>query len=138
MAKYRNQLKIKLTEFEKIAHKKNDGNRFIQSVNFKYEAAAMRNLNGNAFKLWRYFLRWYGKKSFYFSPAAIKKELDFGENGGTTARKELEAKGYLIPIPNKKDFYTFTPVLPIDYEKLKNTRDLEEGEEEEEEEDPYA
>ena len=92
----------------------------------------MRNLNGNAFKIWRYLLRWYGKKYFYFSPAAISRELDMGEQSVTNSRKEMEAKGYLIKHPTKKNVYTFSPVLAIDYEKLKNVKDLninEEGEE---------
>lgn len=126
MANYSNQLRIDLKDLEKITHKNGDGNRFIQSINFKYEAAAMRNLNGNAFKVWRYLLRWYGKDHFYFSPAAIKKELGLGENGATTARKELEQKGYIKQVEGKENTYIFTPVLPIDYEKLKNMRDLDE------------
>lgn len=124
MANYSNQLRIDLIELEKITHKKDDGNRFIQPINFKYEAAAMRNLNGNAFKIWRYLLRWYGKDYFYFSPAAIRKELGLGENGATTARKELEKKGYLTQVEGKENVYVFTPVLPVDYENLKNKHDL--------------
>ena len=124
MANYKNQLRINLTELEKITHKTDDNCRFIQSINFKYEAAAMRNLNGNAFKIWRYLLRWYGKDYFFFSPAAIKKELGLGENGATTARQELERKGYLKPVEGKENVYTFTPVLPVDYENLKHVKDL--------------
>ena len=124
MANYKNQLRIELTELNKITHKQDDGNRFIQPINFKYEAAAMRNLNGNAFKIWRYLLRWYGKDYFFFSPAAIKKELGLGENGATTARQELERKGYLKQVEGKQNVYIFTPVLPIDYENLKNKNDL--------------
>ena len=127
MANYSNQLRIDLTNLEKVTHKKDDGNRFIQPINFKYEAAAMRNLNGNAFKIWRYLLRWYGKDYFYFSPAAIRKELGLGENGATTARKELEKKGYLMPVKDKENVYIFTPVLPVDYEKLKYQHDLDEN-----------
>lgn len=126
MANYKNQLRIELTELEKITHKNEDGNRFIQPINFKYEAAAMRNLNGNAFKIWRYLLRWYGKDYFFFSPAAIKKELGLGENGATTARQELERKGYLTQVEGKENVYIFTPVLSVDYENLKNKRDLNE------------
>ncbi len=124
MPNYSNQLRLNLTELDKITHKENDGCRFIQSVNFKWEAAAMRNLNGNAFKIWRYLLRWYGKNYFYYSPAAIKKELGLGENGATSARKELEAKGYIVKVEGKENVYTFTPVLPVDYENLKNKKDL--------------
>lgn len=124
MANYKNQLRVELTDLNKITHKQDDGNRFIQPINFKYEAAAMRNLNGNAFKIWRYLLRWYGKDYFFFSPAAIKKELGLGENGATTARQELERKGYLKQVEDKQNVYIFTPVLPVDYENLKNKNDL--------------
>ena len=128
---YANQLKLVLTNFEQIVHKVGSKNRFIQPIDFKYEAAAMRNLNGNTFKVWRYLLRWYGKPNqFYYSPAAIRKELGIGENGATTARKELEAKGYIKPVEGKQNVYTFTPVLPIDYEILKDKNDLYDDEEE--------
>ena len=123
MANYANQLKIKLTDLEKITHKAQTRNRFIQPIDFQYEAAAMRNLNGNAFKVWRYLLRWYGKKEFFYSPAAIKREIGLGENGATTARKELELKGYISAVQDKENIYTFTPVLPVDYENLKNKED---------------
>jgi len=128
---YANQLKLVLTNLEQILHKAGSKNRFIQPIDFKYEAAAMRNLNGNTFKVWRYLLRWYGKPAqFYYSPAAIRKELGLGENGATSARKELESKGYIQPVEGKPNVYTFTPVLPIDYETLKNKNDWDEGEDE--------
>lgn len=123
MPNYNNQLRINLTDLDKIIHQQ--GNRFIQPVDFKYEAAAMRNLNGNAFKVWRYLLRWYGKEYFYFSPSAIARELDMGERSVTNSRIELETKGYLIKESGKANTYSFTPVLPVDYEKLKIIQDLE-------------
>ena len=126
MANYNNQLRIDLTNLDKITHKENDGNRFIQPINFKYEAAAMRNLNGNAFKIWRYLLKWYGKGELFFSPAAISRELEMGEQSVTNSRKEMEKKGYIIKVPDKQNVYIFSPVLPIDYEKLKNKNDLDE------------
>ena len=130
MANYSNQLRINLTDLEKITHKKDSKNRFIQPIDFKYEAAAMRHLNGNAFKLWRYLLRWYGKDYFFFSPAAISRELKMGEQSVTNSRKEMELKGYLIAIPDKKNTYSFSPVLPIDYEELKNKQDWNDEENE--------
>lgn len=124
MANYNNQLRIDLTDLDKITHKQGGRSRFIQPIDFKYEAAAMRNLNGNAFKIWRYLLRWYGKGFFYFSPAAIARELDMGEQSVTNSRKEMELKGYITKTPGKQNVYSFSPVLPIDYEKLKNIEDL--------------
>lgn len=129
MAKYANQLRINLTELEKIKHNYKSGNRFIPSIDYKYEEAAMRNLNGNAFKLWRYLLRWYGKDYFFYSPTAINEALGFGKNGATTAREELERKGYLIKVEDKNNVYTFSPVLPVDYENLKHKKDIFEKDE---------
>lgn len=126
MANYNNQLTIHLTDLEKITHKSNDKhNRFIQTIDFKYEAAAMKHLNGNAFKVWRYLLRWYGEpKRYDFSPAAIRKELGLGKNGPSEAFKELERYGYLKPIPDKYNQYNFTPVLEVDYLELKDVNDF--------------
>lgn len=123
MPNYANQLKVYLTDLNKIKHTQFSTNRFIQPIDFKYEAAAMRDLNGNAFKIWRYLLRWYGKEYFFYSPAAIRKELGLGENGATTARKELERKGYLQKIEDKENAYKFIPVTEQNYEILKNLPD---------------
>lgn len=129
MAKYANQLRLNLIDLDKIKHTYKSGNRFIPAIDYKYEEAAMRNLNGNAFKLWRYLLRWYGKDYFFYSPSAINEALGFGKNGATTAREELEKKGYITRVPDKLNVYTFSPVLPVDYENLKHKKDkFEEGE----------
>ena len=126
MPNYANQLKIKLTDFDKIKHSEGGRNRFIQPIDFKYEVAAMKNLNGNAFKIWRYLLKWYGKGELFFSPAAISRELEMGEQSVTNSRKEMEKKGYITKVSDKQNVYIFSPVLPIDYEKLKNKNDLDE------------
>ena len=126
MANYANQKTIHLTELNKILHKEGDRhNRFIQPIDFKYEAAAMRRLNGNAFKLWRYLLRWYGNPQMYdYSPAALRDELGLGKNGPATAFDELERWGYIQKIEDKNNAYTFTPVLPIDYLDLNEKNDF--------------
>ena len=126
MANYANQKTIYLTELEKITHKEGDKhNRFIQPLDFKYEAAAMRRLNGNAYKLWRYLLRWYGDPQRYdFSPAALIEELGLGKNGPATAFDELLRVGYLQQNPDQPKNYTFTPVLHADYLTLKDKTDF--------------
>lgn len=113
----------KVNKYNEIFH--NDDNRFIPPIDFKYEAAAMRNLNGNAFKLWHYILSWHDKKSFNFLPSVICNELGFGENEVTEARKELERKGYITKDDDKVNNYFFTPVLPKDYEELKDKQDYD-------------
>lgn len=122
---YANQLSIKLTDLDKITHKEKDKhNRFILSIDFKYEAAAMRRLNGNAFKLWRYFLTWYGKTNYDFSPANLKKVIGLGKNGPSVAFNELLQVGYLRADPNKNNSYIFTPILQADYLELKDKQDF--------------
>lgn len=124
MPKYANQLRINLIDLDKIKHVYQSNNRFIPAIDYKYEEAAMRNLNGNAFKLWRYLLRWYGKEYFFYSPSAINDALGFGKNGASAAREELERKGYITKVPDHANTYTFSPVLSVDYENLKKKKDL--------------
>ena len=111
MAKYANQLRVNLIDLDKIKHTYKSGNRFIPAIDYKYEEAAMRNLNGNAFKLWRYLLRWYGKDYFFYSPSAINEALGFGKNGATTAREELEKKGYITRVPDKLNVSGYSSIL---------------------------
>ena len=126
MANYANQKTIYLIELNKIVHKEGDKhNRFIQPIDFKYEAAAMRHLNGNAFKLWRYLLRWYGNPQRYdYSPSALCKELGMGKNGPAAAFDELERWGYITKDEDKNNGYIFTPVLQCDYLELKDKNDF--------------
>jgi hypothetical protein len=130
MANYANQNYIELTEFDKIQHNKDSRNIFIKSIDFKYEEAAMRNLSGNGFKLWRYLLKWYGvnktNKNYDFSPAAIIKSTGMGKNGPNTAFEELVRIGYLYQ-PDAGEHvhkYVFRPVLPEDYILLKDVQDF--------------
>lgn len=118
MANYANQKSITITEVDKIKHISNSGNRFAWSIDYKYEAAAMRRLNGNAFKLWRYILYWDGKGYVDFSPAALKKELNFGKNAPAEALSELIRVGYLRQDPTNENKYIFTPALDADYQLL--------------------
>lgn len=120
MANYANQKTITITNMDKIKHIKDSGNRFAISVDFKYEAAAMMRLNGNAYKLWRYLLCWDGKGFVDFSPAALKQDLGFGKNAPSEAFNELLKLGYLQEDPNVSNKYIFIPVLDADYQLLKD------------------
>lgn len=118
MANYANQKTVIITEVDKILHTKDSGNQFVWSIDFKYEAAAMKRLNGNAFKLWRYLLRWYGKEKVDYSPAALREELGLGKNAPSEAFDELIKVGYLKSVPGISNKYTFTPVLDADFQLL--------------------
>ena len=118
MANYANQKTVVITDVERAKHVKDSGNQFVWSLDFKYEAAAMQRLNGNAFKLWRYLLRWEGKGSVDFSPAALKTELGLGKNAPSDAFEELIRVGYIKKDNNSTNKYIFSPVLDADYQIL--------------------
>lgn len=118
MANYANQKTIMVTDVDKILHVPKSGEQFAWSVDFKYEAAAMKRLNGNAFKLWRYLLCWKGKDYVDFSPALLKKDMGFGKNAPGEAFDELIRTGYLQQDPNSENKYIFIPVLEADYQLL--------------------
>ena len=116
MAHSPNQKTIYIDNVERAKHIKDSGNSFVWSLDFKYEAAAMNRLNGNAFKLWRYLLRWYGEGKVDFSPAALKKEIGLGKNAPSDSVDELIRVGYITI--NEKGQLRFDPVLDADFQIL--------------------
>lgn len=117
MANYANQKTVTIEGVNRIQHTKDSGNDFVLSIDFKYEEAAMMRLNGNAFKVWRYLLRWAGKGKVDYSPAALHK-LGLGKNAPSDAFNELIHAGYLKQDPNALNRYIFNPVLEADYQLL--------------------
>lgn len=95
MAKYANQKKIVLGHLPDIAYHGGDAGSWLQPTKWDPIKAAMRILNGNAFKLWMYLLSWEGNGFYEFSPANLAKELKMSDEGARNARKELLDKGYL-------------------------------------------
>lgn len=116
MAQNPNQKTIYIDDVERVKHIKDSGNSFVWTIDFKYEAAAMLRLNGNAFKLWRYLLRWYGEGKVDFSPAALKKEIGMGKNAPADSLEELIRTGYITFDENGR--LHFNPVLDADYQLL--------------------
>lgn len=106
---YVNQIQVDVTHIKKIIHGTKSKTMFIPPVEYEYEENAMRKLNGNAFKLWRYFLRWGGKNLIFYSPSAINKELGLGINGAKTAFKELVDKEFMIKSKDKDNIFIFVP-----------------------------
>ena len=116
MARHPNQKTIYIENVDGAKHVKDSGNSFVWTVDFKYEAAAMLRLNGNAFKLWRYLLRWYGEGKVDFSPTALKNEIGLGKNAPSDSLDELIRVGYITIDENGR--YHFDPVLDADYQLL--------------------
>ena len=98
MAKYANQKRIKLGHMGDIVSYPGNSEPFMQAVKWAPVKAAMRILNGNAFKLWMYLMSWEGIGIYEFSPANLAKELKMSDEGARNARKELIDKGYLVEL----------------------------------------
>jgi hypothetical protein len=100
MARYANQKHIILGHLSDITSKPGGDEPFLQAIRWNPIKAAMRILNGNAFKLWFYLFSWEGQGYYEFSPAGLAKELKMSDEGARNARKELIDKGYLLEDDN--------------------------------------
>ena len=110
MANYANQKTIYLNDKEIITHKQGSGEPFLEWTDWKYLEAAARHLKGENFKVYLYFLSWYGKGKIEYSPTDVKNKWGIG---ATTARDAIDiliSKGYLIPVEGKYQTYNFYPV----------------------------
>lgn len=109
MANYANQKRIIITNTEPIFYTKDKpvGNGFYHTIYYDYIDKAASLLNGNAFKLWLYLIRWYNQGWIDFSPAALKEKLNMSKSSVSDARKELIDKGFLIEQDKE---LIFTPI----------------------------
>ena len=96
MARYANQKTIRLGHLNDIVSRPGSSEAFLQATRWDPIKAALRTLNGNAFKLWLFLLSWEGKGTYDFSPSGLANELKMSDEGARNARKELIDKGYLI------------------------------------------
>ena len=109
MANYANQKRIEITNIEPILYKPNKptGNGFYHTIYYDYVDKAASLLNGNAFKLWTYLIRWYNQGWVDFSPAALKEHYNMSKSSVSDAKQELINKGFLCEEGNK---LIFTPI----------------------------
>lgn len=109
MANYANQKRIKISNIEPIYYTagKVVGNGFYPTLYYDYIDKAATLLNGNAFKLWLYLIRWHNKGYVDFSPAALKERMGMSKSSVTDAKNELIDKGFLIE--NEQEL-TFNPI----------------------------
>ena len=109
MANYANQTRIKITNIKPIYYTqgKTQGNGYYPTLYYDYIDKAASLLNGNAFKLWLYLIRWHNQGWVDFSPAALKDRMGMSKTSVLDAKKELINKGYLS---EDESGLTFTPI----------------------------
>ena len=113
MPNYANQLKIEIPNIDFIFYhegEKIDENGYIPLLKNSYMYKAAQQLNGNAFKIWMYILRWKNQGYFYFSPAAIGSAMGIPKQSVSDSKKELIQKGFIYQDENKENVYHFSPV----------------------------
>ena len=108
MANYQNQKRMDILNAELLEHKKNtETDGYYYPMDYTYIDAAATELNGNAFKIWLYLLRWRNKGYVYFSPAAIENAMGIKKSSVSDSVAELKRKGIVTEdtdSPNKLYF----------------------------------
>lgn len=112
MANYANQKRVDLDaqQIELVKHNRNDKtDGYYPPLEYVYVDKAASLLNGNAFKLWLYLIRWHNQGYVFFSPAAIENAMGMKKSSISDSWKELENKGF-IQSTDKGNRYIFTPI----------------------------
>ena len=112
MANYANQKRVNIDkkQVECLIHQKNqDTKGYYPPLEYVYIDKAAELLNGNAFKIWLYLLRWYNQGYVYFSPAALEGCMGLKKSSVADSWKELINKGFIQEIVAGKT-YNFTPI----------------------------
>ena len=109
MANYANQKRALTREEEKKnclpRQERNDSFCYIRWDVMK---KAMRLLTGNGYKLYCYFISWFGAKEFMFSKADVIKQVGLGgEKAVGLALQNLKDKGFLT---EENNTYLFHPI----------------------------
>ena len=97
MANYKNQKRMDILNADLLEHKAGaptDGS--YPPFEYTYIDAAATELNGNAFKIWLYLLRWKNKGFVFFSPAAIENTMGIKKSSVSDSIKELKLKGIIL------------------------------------------
>jgi DNA-binding MarR family transcriptional regulator len=111
MANYANQKRMEILNAELLEHKKNtDTDGYYYPMDYKYIDAAAKELNGNAFKIWLYLLRWRNKGYVFFSPAAIENAMGIKKSSVSDSVKELKLKGIIVEDVDKENKLYFNAV----------------------------
>ena len=110
---YANQQKILIPPMEHIFYHEGeaiDENGYIPLLKNSYMYKAAQLLNGNAFKIWMYILRWKNQGYFYFSPAAIANAMGIPKSSVSDSKKELIAQGFIYQSEDNPNKFYFSPI----------------------------
>lgn len=115
MANYANQKRIELDDNIKVVfHQKNSPTEgYYPPIEYCYIDKAAQLLNGNAFKLWLYLIRWHNQGWVNFSPAAVEEAMGMKKSSVSDARKELVTKGFLYEDKEHSNKLYFTPISKL-------------------------
>ena len=111
MANYKNQKRMDILNADLLEHKAGmptDG--YYPPFEYTYIDAAATELNGNAFKIWLYLLRWKNKGFVFFSPAAIENAMGIKKSSVTDSIKELKNKGIVLEDEDSENKLYFNAV----------------------------
>lgn len=110
MANTANQRTIILHNQETITHKEGSGKRFLKGTDWEYLEAAAKHLKGENFKVYMYFLSWYGAGRVDYSPVDVSNKWGMGVSTARGAIETLIQQGYLVPVKDKNNQYDFYPI----------------------------
>lgn len=111
MANYKNQKRMDILNADLIEHKSgNPTEGYYPPFEYTYIDAAAKELNGNAFKIWLYLLRWKNKGYVFFSPAAIENTMGIKKSSVADSIKELKLKGIILEDSDNENKLYFNAV----------------------------
>lgn len=111
MANYANQKKVNIDKEQVnclIHHTSDPTKGYYPPLEYSYIDKAAELLNGNAFKIWLYLLRWYNQGYVFFSPAALEGCMGLKKSSVSDSWNELVNKGFIHKQQNLT--YLFTPI----------------------------
>lgn len=111
MANYANQKRMDILNADLVEHKKGtESDGYYYPMDYEYIDIAAKELNGNAFKIWLYLLRWRNKGYVFLSPAAIENAMGIKKSSVSDSIKELKLKGVITEDVDKENKMYFNAV----------------------------
>ncbi len=118
MANYKNQNVITNISVDKIKHIKDTEVAWMQPFDWDKMKEMLYLLSGNEYKFYMYLFSWAGKTRYEFSPADLRKRLDFKEDTARKIFKHFVELGFLVPVKEHQyEFDAFPEKAREEYRK---------------------